>query len=147
MKKIKAFGLVFMAVGAFVVTSCSGNGNTATTTTLETTTSSPAKDEFNVKTVNFYREQNKPEKQISLRFYENTPNVPYIGVKDFYKTFYKTDYKVEQVGNLYTFKRDVCYITLDTNQDTIEILGIDKLGIHPDFISENTRSFVLKKDY
>ena len=149
MKKIKAFGFVFMAFGAFALASCSGNGNTVTieNTTQKITTSSPAKDEFNVKTVNFYREKDKPEKQISLRFYENTPNVPYIGVKDFYKTFYKTDYKVEQEGNLYTFKREACYITLDTNQDTIEILGIDKLGIHPDFISENTRSFVLKKDY
>ncbi len=63
------------------------------------------------KTVNFYQRNQKdeagkliPSRQINLRFYEENPNVPYIGVKRFFQEFYKTDVTLKRQNQYFDFQ-------------------------------------------
>ena len=97
---------------------------------------------YEIKDVDFYQQKDKADRKIALRFYSDTPNVPYVGVKQYFKEFYKTDVVVEQDDYNYKFKRDNAYIKLDAKNNIFSILNVDALGQHPDCKSSNTKTFL-----
>ena len=58
---------------------------------------------YELKNINVYREKNKVDKTIPIRFYKDNPNVPYVGIKEYFKEFYKTDLKVNKENNYNVF--------------------------------------------
>ena len=100
---------------------------------------------YETKEVDFYREKDKVDRKIALRFYSETPSVPYVGVKQYFKEFYATEVVVEQDDYNFKFKKDDAYLKLDTKDETLSILDIDTLGHHPEFKSSNSTIF-LKQD-
>lgn len=91
---------------------------------------------------NIYREKNKIDKSISLRFYENMPHVPYIGVKQYYQEFFNTSVNLDIDDTIYTIKSGEASFTFDVKKDTLGIGDIDTFSHHPDFISNNTKVFL-----
>ncbi len=82
-------------------------------------------------------------KDVTLRFYEDNPNVPYIGLKDFFHTFYKTDYSLSRKAYYYTLSfENTSLIHIDTNDDIISISNIEVLSKHPDFVFNNSKTFI-----
>ena len=129
------------------ITACNNNSNNTNSGAGGTTGGNQVTEEgtYQVKQVDFYRVNTKVDRQVPLRFYSEAPNVPYVGVKQFFKEFYKTDVVVEQNGDNFKFKRDYAYIKVDTKDEIFTILGIDLLGVHPDFKS-TTSTIFLKSD-
>ena len=94
---------------------------------------------YEVKQVNVRREANKVDKTIPIRFYQLTPNVPYIGVGEYFKEFFKTELRKEQNGDTYTYYReDDASMKFDTKNDTLTLFNVDAFTRHPDYISSYT---------
>ncbi|MBE6127097.1 MAG: hypothetical protein E7182_03890 [Erysipelotrichaceae bacterium] len=101
------------------------------------------------KTVNFYQRNQKddagrlvPSRQINLRFYEENPNVPYIGVKRFFQEFYKTQVTLKQQNQYFDFQwKKGGSIQLDAYKDIFTVQDLESISHHPDFISENTKVY------
>ena len=99
---------------------------------------------YEVKQVNVRREANKVDKTIPIRFYQLTPNVPYIGVGEYFKEFFKTELRKEQNGDTYTYYReDGASMKFDTKNDTLTFYNVDAFTRHPDYISSNSKYFIL----
>ena len=96
---------------------------------------------YEIKEVNFYKKKDEVDRKIKLRFYEATPTVPYIGVKEFYKEFYNTDLEVTQDNSDFKYTRGNAYIEIDTKSDIFTINNIDLLASHPDFKESNSKVF------
>ncbi|MBE6135614.1 MAG: hypothetical protein E7179_06420 [Erysipelotrichaceae bacterium] len=102
------------------------------------------------KTVNFYQANRKdeagkliPSRQINLRFYEENPNVPYIGVKRFFQEFYKTEVTLKQQNQYFDFEwKEGGSIQLDAYKDIFTVQDLERISAHPDFISESTKVYV-----
>ena len=54
---------------------------------------------YKEKQINVYRESMDENETVGVRFYENTPNVPYVGIKQFYDTFMLGSMKIGQDGS------------------------------------------------
>jgi hypothetical protein len=93
--------------------------------------------------IDFYKTKDAPSKKVNLRFYEKTPNVPYVGVKQFYKEFYNTDFRMNQSGDTYKFNYyENAFISFDTNNEIMSVLNVSSLGFHPDFLTSNSTIFL-----
>ena len=130
-----------------IVTACSNKSSESSsipTSTPTVTTTSGVVEEgvYQTKEINFYREKDKVDRKISLRFYNDTPTIPYVGIKQYFKEFYKTDIKTTQNGYTYTFERGTGYINLKTDSDIFKIVGIDNLSIHPDSRESNSTTYL-----
>ena len=137
-------GLVFVMVGCQ-----SGKDNTTapteeTRTIVPSTTTAPVEEiNYAEKNVNIYREKDVVDKTIKLRFYEQTPTIPYISVKEFYKEFFKTDLSLDKVNNLYKYKNEYGgEIKLETEEDLLAIYDISKFSVHPDFKESTAKTFL-----
>ena len=137
-------GLVFVMVG------CQSGKDNTTTPTEETrtivtpTTTAPVKElNYVENNVNIYREKDVVDKTIKLRFYEQTPTIPYISVKEFYKEFFKTDLTLDKVNNLYKYKNEYGgEIKLETEEDLLAIYDISKFSVHADFKESTAKTFL-----
>jgi len=81
---------------------------------------------FEEKDVNVYRESMDENETVKVRFHEDTPNVPYVGIKQFYDTFMLGSMKIEQDGS---YK---CTLTSDGGQ-TAELDAINGIFTTADF--------------
>lgn len=100
--------------------------------------------QYKDKKVNLYREAGKIDKKISLRFYEKTPNVPYISVDHYFKEFFDT--VLYRTRNEYTFsylKASNVYIAFDSKKNIFSNKNLNIFDSHPDFKS-NTGEIFLK---
>ena len=118
--------LLMVGLLGFVCVSCGSNDEGA----------------FETKEVEFYREKEKVDRKVKLRFYNDTPSVPYVGVKQYFNEFYKTN--IETIQDDYNFKFVVnnFYIKLDTKGEIFTIYGVDGFSIHPEFRSETSTIFL-----
>jgi hypothetical protein len=131
MKKfIKVTGIVLFTLGGVALASCNNRAS--------------EEGEYQVKEVDYYRENNVVDHKVSLRYYKDMPNVPYVGLNQYYKEFYKTSFDITQNDTDYTFKKDDSYIKFDTKGDTIEYKGMEVIGSHPDFVSNNSKGFMVE---
>ena len=126
----KCFVFLGLALSFLALASCSSN-------------SSESKDNYNLKSVNVYREKSKIDKTIPIRYYEETPNVPYIGIKEYFKEFYNTNLKSFSYNGFVTFfKGENDYIKIDVNNSILGIKGNFELGHHPDFKENTDKTFL-----
>ena len=61
---------------------------------------------YTTKQVDVYRTKDAKDKSLNLRFYQSTPHVPYISVKEYYKEFFNTNPTLKKVGNTYKYSLD-----------------------------------------
>ena len=133
MKKIiKVTGIVLFTLGGIALASCNNRNAEA------------EEGEYQTKEVDFYKENNTVDRKVALRYYKDMPNVPYVGLNQYYKEFYKTNFDITQKDTYYTFKKDDAYIKLDTKQDTIEYKGMEEIGNHPDFMANTSKGFMVE---
>lgn len=93
--------------------------------------------------VDFYKTKDAAAKKVNLRFYEKTPSVPYVGVKQFYKEFYNTEYNMNKNGDTYKFNYFAdSFISFDTTNEIMSVLNTSALGYHPDFLTSNSTIFL-----
>ena len=113
MKYSKRIALaVLSAITLFAVTSCNNNASSSTSTSQLTPSSSisssSATSNYEQKEVNVYYKNMAKNHKTKLRFYEETNDIPYIGIKQFYNILVKDtalsakgDLTVTKDGNLY----------------------------------------------
>lgn len=128
-------------------TTTSGVTSTSTTTTqpTTTTTTTPIVEEMSYveKNVNIYREKDVVDKTIKLRFYEETPNVPYIGVKEYYKEFFKNNLTMVKHNNSYQYTTENDgFLKFDSIDDIITLYDTSQFSHHPDFKQSNSQTFM-----
>lgn len=133
MKKLLLFsGLATLSL--VVMTGCSGNAAPTTTTTVEpTTTLTPSTtttmptvvDNYTQKAIKvYYKDSNENH---NIRLYQKTGNVPYLGMKDFYKLLLKktassgiSDLTVTKSGDKYKISSPRGYDAyVDVNENTL----------------------------
>ena len=101
---------------------------------------------YETRQVKLYRNKEIEDKQLSLRFYESTPSIPYISVKEYYKEFFKADLSLKKIGTTYKYvKGEKGYLAFDVANDVLTSNNIDAFSDHPD-LAENNKSYFLKKD-
>ena len=95
------------------------------------------------KEVNLYREAGVVDKKISLRFFDEQPNVPYIAVSDYFKEFFNTTLQEKKDGNSWVFSLSKdSYIGFNSELQTFFSKGLRAFNNHPDFIESNTKLFI-----
>ena len=95
------------------------------------------------KDVNIYREKGVVDKTISLRFYKEYPNIPYIDPINYYQEFFNTKLTADINGSFYKYaKADDVYIGFDTKDDYILFSNLESFDYHPDYISSTGKLFL-----
>lgn len=96
--------------------------------------------------INICREKNKVDKTISIKFFNDSPNVPYISVKKFYLEFFKTDLSMEhsfrtEYEYFYYTKYNE-YLSFDVKKQTVKTNGIQSFDNHPDYKTTTGKLFI-----
>lgn len=108
--------------------------------------SAPAKvKNYDEKDINIYRERNVVDKTISLRFYNSTPNVPYISVKDYFNEFFNTKLNVKNKDGYHYFLKannNSNYLGFDATNDIFISNGLSTFNAHPNSKSATGKSFL-----
>lgn len=98
---------------------------------------------YETKQLNIYRKKDEVDKQIPLRFYESTPNIPYISVKQFYKEFFNINLSLNKSGHLYKYILDAeSSLKFDSDQDVLFISNFDAFSVNPDFKTSVSSTFL-----
>ena len=140
MNKIKS--ILVLGALSFTLISCNNNASSITNAD-QTTADNPLTPTYTLKDVNIYRVKNKVDKQMKIRFYKDTPNVPYVGIKEYFKEFYNTDLAVKNENGFNIFSKDNKeYIKLNSAYNIFEIKDLFNLGHHPDFIENKNKTFI-----
>ena len=101
----------------------------------------PVNDEvFEEKDVKIYRRPGVVDKQIKLRFYEDTPSIPYISVSEFNKEFFNRELTKMENG-FYKLGND-SYIGFTYGSNLLYAQGLSSFDSHPDFKSNTGRLFI-----
>ena len=82
------------------------------------------------------------DKQIELRFYSETPNIPYISVKEYYKEFFSNNVRVERNNYQYLVSSFGSYLLFDIKDDILRANTLDGFSIHTESVEVNGRSFL-----
>ena len=102
---------------------------------------------YKEKQINVYRESIDENETVGVRFYENTPNVPYVGIKQFYDTFMLGGMKTERTGDFtYTLTSDGGQTAaLDVEKGVLTVKDFERFVTLPKLISGsgNTLSYGL----
>ena len=119
------------------------------TLTITSCGSSEENTDFSTKEVKFYREKDDNNnlivnRNVDLRYYDKTPNVPFMGVNEFYNEFYNTNLDVKKEDSVVTFTNNITnsYIKVDTLNDVLSVYDIDGFSEHPEFIDSNSTIFL-----
>lgn len=89
---------------------------------------------------------------VSLRFFGSTPNVPYIGVSQFFRHFFKTDVYMERKGPNYIYRHDennpeyISFAPGSENFNTFGTNGIESFNSHPDVVSATSKTFICENE-
>ena len=104
---------------------------------------------YEEKEVKIYREANKSDKTIALRFYDEAPNVPYIGVSSYFKEFFKTEMSMSRGGDIFAYAHPAGGVmAFDVANDVIFISYAEAFHSHPDLDSSSSKTFLsLKSAY
>lgn len=112
-----------------------------------------AKESYKDKDINIIRKMEKKEgeekstpvidKTISIRFYDSTPNVPYIDVSSYFKEFFNTTLKKEKNNNSYKYSLEGGeYIEFDSQKDLFSSYCLRAFNDHPDFKTSTSKTFL-----
>ena len=82
----------------------------------------------------------------TLRYYKDTPNVPYISVDKYYKEFFRTELDVVRENNN-TLRYSLpsgSYFAFDYTNDVFTSNDLAAFSGHPDFLSSTSKIFIAK---
>ena len=98
---------------------------------------------YEIKDIDIYRKNDSVDKKIGIRFYSDNPNVPYIGIKEYFKEFYNTDLTISKEDSFYNIKKnnETC-IKIDPKNELLEIQSLYEFGKHPDYHSNNEKTYL-----
>ena len=100
-------------------------------------------DDFVTKDINIYRQATTIDKTISLRFYADQPNVPYIGFTQYYREFFSQDYPCVFKNGCHVYERqDGAYMKFDTEKDLFFAVDTQSFSSHPFFESSSSKTFL-----
>ena len=99
-----------------------------------------------VRQLNVYRQKGVVDKQVNVRFFKDSPNVPYMSVHDFYNEFYKTDltkwHGLKSGFEYMYFSKAGEVISFSKGMQTLTTNGIRSFENHPDFIGSTGKLFL-----
>ena len=101
--------------------------------------------------MNVYRRKGIVDKQISVKFFIDSPNVPYISVKEFYKEFF--DIEPSKIYGRRTFyeyaylTRSNQFLAFSTKNDTLSTAGILSFDNNPNYSSSTGKLFIKADGY
>lgn len=102
--------------------------------------------DVSTKKVDVYRKAGEVEKQIRLKFFSDSPNVPYISVKQYFSEFFNTDVKLwrnSATGYAYLYQsRAGEYMLFDIEKQVFTTNGVISFGSHPDFSTSTGKLFI-----
>lgn len=158
--------LLPLAFGLMVVTmaSCSKTSETVTVTSnvpvtntvtqTVTVTREPEidytyKDEmtYESKELNVYRKKGVVDKKFPVRFYSETPNIPYVNIEDFYEEFFGKEYSLTKDNYMYTYQYNgECFMKYDIKNDIFYGMGLDAFSQSSLFITSTVKTFLTTVD-
>ena len=83
----------------------------------------------------------------TLRYYKDTPNVPYISVDKYYKEFFRTELDIVRENNN-TLRYSLpsgSYFAFDYTNDVFTSNDLVAFSNHPDFVSSTSKIFIQDK--
>ena len=83
----------------------------------------------------------------TLRYYKDTPNVPYISVDKYYKEFFRTELEIVRENNS-TLRYSLpsgSYFAFDYTNDIFTSNDLVAFSNHPDFVSSTSKIFIQDK--
>ena len=102
---------------------------------------------YKTEKVKVYRTWYEYDKMIDIRFYDDTPNIPYINVIDYFREFFKTGLTVSTDGDITRYWHPGGgMMSFNPRKNTIYLHDIDDFNYHPDFDFENSKTFLEYKD-
>ena len=104
-------------------------------------------ENYQEKLLNVYREKDKVNTKFKVRFYENTPHIPYVNVIDYYKEFFAhNDYRLIRDDSVYELKSPSgAFIRMDAKNNILTLRSMEDFGDHAESIRSTGRSFVKVK--
>lgn len=109
----------------------------------ETVNDDPEEGVYTTRNVNVYRKKNVVSTTFKTRFYEDSPNIPYVGVRSYFNEFFDVYVSPSYRDGVYSYYRGSAYIKVNTSLDTFEINDIATMGSHPDFGGVSAKTFIL----
>ena len=126
MKHYRLLGLLTVAL---LVTSCGPEPVTPNYIEKETTIYDKSADET--------------PRSITLRFYNELPNVPYVSVSKYFQEFFKTTLTLARDGSYYKYSnQNGDYLGFETKYDILRVQGITGFNSHPDYKESNSKLFI-----
>ena len=132
---------------SFILSSCVGvNPTPSEDTTPEDTIEEPKVSKYEDRDVNVHFNNKDEPSKISLRFYDETPNVPYISVEKYYKEFFETELNVTNENDEYRYSIGEEYLAFNPSKNIFSSNSLTSFTSHPGFISTSTKTFVRPDD-
>lgn len=98
---------------------------------------------YETKELNIYRQKGVVDKKFPVRFYSETPNIPYVDITKYYKEFFGRDYTLTKDNYMYTFTYGSDnYMKYDIKNDVFYANGIDVFSSTDFFISATGKTFL-----
>ena len=100
----------------------------------------------NTRELNIYRKPGEVDKTIYVKFFKDSPNVPYISVREFYNEFYKTNLRMfhnrtTNYEHMYLSRFNE-YMSFDPKEQTLKTSGIRSFDDHPDYKVSTGKLFI-----
>ena len=138
--------LLVMTLTSLLLTACHSGQKTSEPSEQPSTSEEEIKN-YAIKDVNVYKEANKVDRKVSLRFYNDHPHVPYINVSSYYHEFFNVDYTYTLENGLYTYlSRETGYLRFDTDHNYFASLDIGDFSYLPASVAESSKVFVNYKE-
>lgn len=83
-----------------------------------------------------------------MRLYAETPNVPYIGVDEYFTEFFEYNLTVRRSGDVFTYvHNNNAYLTFDAEQDILAVYDIDAFQSASFFTTSTSKLFLNSVGY
>ena len=97
---------------------------------------------YETKNVNIYRQKGIVDKTFPVRFYEDTPNIPYVDAYEYYKEFFGEEYTLTKDNFFYTIGDESGYIKFDIKSDIFYTSNIDTFSKSDFYVESTTKKYV-----
>lgn len=99
------------------------------------------KDSYVEKELNVYRNKDVVDKTFTVRFYEKTPNVPYVDINSYYKEFFGKEYSFEKNDYMYTYYSGNNHMIFDIKHDVFYSSGLDIFSSNNFLITSSSKTY------
>lgn len=100
-------------------------------------------DDYIEKSVNIYRQKDKIDKSIPLRFYKTSLSIPYISVYEYFNEFYNTRLKTSYENHKYIYYSITnAYLSFNIDSQELSSNDLSSFSYHPDFIERTGKLYI-----